>query len=149
RRPALRHAHDPLLRPRDVCDPPPEAARGGPGGRGRMTLPLRSHDGGLPHEPGPQDQARAAAPHTPRATPGTPAPGGLDFELPQPARIGRVQAMGIGAGIAVVLAAAFVLRWLPNRHAQQALAADAREAEVVTPRVSVIAPTVVSSDRAL
>ncbi|APR76095.1 Putative Co/Zn/Cd efflux system membrane fusion protein [Minicystis rosea] len=73
----------------------------------------------------------------------------LGFALPPPARISRARALAIGASILSVLAAAFVIRWLPNRHARQALEADARGQEAITPRVQIVVPTAVSSDRAL
>jgi RND family efflux transporter MFP subunit len=81
--------------------------------------------------------------------PTAPVEGDLGFALPPPARISRARAFAIGASIAAVLGAAFVLRWLPTRHARQALEAEAHGHESVTPRVHVVAPQVIASDRAL
>lgn len=78
-----------------------------------------------------------------------PAHGGLDFELPPPAQVSRTRVVGIFAGIVAVLGLAFLARWLPKHHEQLALADEARGSEGALPRVQVLAPTVVSSDRAL
>jgi RND family efflux transporter MFP subunit len=69
--------------------------------------------------------------------------------VPPPAQISRTRALAIGAGVVVVLGAAFVLRWLPARHAQEALASETKEVGVAVPRVQLVAPAVVSSDKAL
>jgi RND family efflux transporter MFP subunit len=100
-----------------------------------MNTPLR-----LTHR---DDEETAVPPEAP------PADGDLGFPLPEPARVSRTRALAVGAGIVSVLAAAFVLRWLPMRQAQAALAHEARTSEAVKPKVIVIAPTIVSSDRAL
>jgi RND family efflux transporter MFP subunit len=73
----------------------------------------------------------------------------IGFALPPPARASRARIFALGASIATVLAAAFLLRWVPMRHAQKALVAEARGHEATTPRVQVITPTVIKSDRAL
>ena len=90
-------------------------------------------------------QARPEAP----ADHAAPQEGGLDFALPPPATISRTRALSIGALVVTVLGAVFLLRWLPNRHAQAALAAETAEQKDTTPRVQVFSPTVVSSDRTL
>ncbi|MFT3769026.1 MAG: efflux RND transporter periplasmic adaptor subunit [Minicystis sp.] len=100
-----------------------------------MNTPLRV--------PAPEERDHAPRPADP------PAEGDLGFALPPPARVSRARVVAVGAGIAAVLAAAFVIRWVPMRHARQALEADAHGQEAVTPRVQVVVPTVVSSDRAL
>src|SRR5262249_46364927 len=86
--------------------------------------------------------------HDPR-DPQAPGGGDLDFALPEPARISRARGFAIAASAAALLAAAFLIRWLPMRQERQALAADAAGAEATTLRVQIVAPAVVSSDRAL
>lgn len=77
------------------------------------------------------------------------AHGEHELVLPPPAEISRTRAIGLAAGIAAVLGGAFLLRYIPNKQAQHALAAEASTAGAVVPRVQVMAPTVVGSDRAL
>jgi len=76
-------------------------------------------------------------------------PGELGFALPPPAQISRARALAIGAMAVAVLAAAFLLRFLPQQHARAALEAETRGAETGALRVQVVAPTVASSDRAI
>jgi RND family efflux transporter MFP subunit len=76
-------------------------------------------------------------------------PGDLDFELPPPAQITKARALGLAAAAALVLGALFLVRWIPKHQARLALEAETKGAEVVTPRVQVVAPVVVGSDRSL
>lgn len=75
--------------------------------------------------------------------------GGLDFELPPPARPSRTRVVGIVGILAVALGAAFMARWIPKHHAQGVLAEEAKGAEGGSLRVQAISPTVVASDHAL
>jgi membrane fusion protein, multidrug efflux system len=102
-----------------------------------LSAPLSAHD------------APASPDHVPHAGPSGSHEGGLDFALPPPVRVSRARALSIAAIVVSVLGAAFLLRWLPNRHAQQALAIDTADRGALIPRVQVLAPVVVSSDRSL
>jgi RND family efflux transporter MFP subunit len=110
-----------------------------------MTAPLRApqlhHDEILP----PPRDGLTPMPPSPPGHPG----GELGFVVPPPAQLSRTRALAIGAGIVAVLGAAFVIRWLPSRHAQEALASDTKDMGVAVPRVQLVSPTVVSSDKAL
>jgi membrane fusion protein, multidrug efflux system len=103
--------------------------------------PLRAHV--TPAAPAP-----LAAPPHPEA-PEHQAPGDLGFDLPPPAKITRSRALAIAAVALALIAAAFLLRFLPARQARAALEADTRDQETGTLRVQIIAPTVVSSDHAI
>jgi RND family efflux transporter MFP subunit len=92
-------------------------------------------------------------PHTPHRA-GEPShaehkPGDLDFELPPPAQVSRTRLLGLLAMAGAVLGGAFLLRWIPNRAARAALAAESTSAEAAMPRVQIVVPIVVSSDRTL
>lgn len=76
-------------------------------------------------------------------------PDDLGFALPPPARLTRARALGLVAAILVVLAAAFLLRWVPMQRARRALEADTGGRQLATPRVQVITPVLAGSDRAL
>ena len=73
----------------------------------------------------------------------------LGFELPTPATLSPARALVFGAVAVGVLGAAFFAAWLPRHKAQASLAQETSEAEHVGLRVTVVAPKVVSSDRAL
>jgi RND family efflux transporter MFP subunit len=73
----------------------------------------------------------------------------LGFQLPPPARLTRTRALALALVVAVVLAALFLVRWLPRRNADRALAAStALEAHRLA-RVQVVAPKLKTSDGAL
>lgn len=73
----------------------------------------------------------------------------LGFDLPEPAKMSPVRVVAIGAVALVVLAAAFLVAWLPKRHAQRELAVSTTSSQAAAPRVQVIAPKVRSSDRSM
>jgi RND family efflux transporter MFP subunit len=76
-------------------------------------------------------------------------PGDLDFVLPAPALVSRTRLVGLVAIGLATLGGAFLLRWLPNRAARAALATESQATQVATPRVQIVLPTVISSDRSL
>ncbi|WP_437985024.1 efflux RND transporter periplasmic adaptor subunit [Sorangium sp. So ce117] len=90
----------------------------------------------------------AAPPTTAPPPPGSPADD-LGFDLPPPAVLTRTRGLALGVGLVVVLGAAFAAAYLPRRSARAALEQGARAAEGAAPRVGVVAPQPVSSDRAL
>jgi hypothetical protein len=47
----------------------------------------------------------------------------LGFALPRPARVGRTRAVAFGVVAVLVLAAAFIIGWLPRRQARSELRA--------------------------
>jgi RND family efflux transporter MFP subunit len=104
-----------------------------------MNMPLRV--------PSHSEREAAVEHHDPHVQPQIESD--LGFALPPPARFSAARALAVGGTVAAVLAAAFVLRWLPTQQARQALAAEARSQETITPHVQLIKPTAVSSDRAL
>jgi RND family efflux transporter MFP subunit len=73
----------------------------------------------------------------------------LGFDLPPPAVLTKTRALAIGVGVVVVLGAAFASAYLPRRSARAALEEGVKASEKAAPRVEVVAPQVVSSDRAL
>jgi membrane fusion protein (multidrug efflux system) len=75
--------------------------------------------------------------------------GDLGFALPDPATLSRSKAISIAALVAVVLGAAFVVRFLPRHSAQKELEARAAEARSAAPRAVVVPPKLVSSQRNL
>ncbi|HTN92923.1 MAG TPA: efflux RND transporter periplasmic adaptor subunit, partial [Sorangium sp.] len=85
----------------------------------------------------------ATAPH-----PAPPADD-LGFDLPPPAVMTRTRGVALGVGVLVVLGAAFASAYLPRRSARAALEEGVRAGEGAAPRVAVVAPQPVSSDRAL
>ena len=73
----------------------------------------------------------------------------LGFDLPAPAKISGTRAAAIVfAGVAVV-SAAFVIGWLPKRHARQELETSTKAETSNIPRVVASPPKVISSDRSL
>jgi len=80
-----------------------------------------------------------------------PPQGGADlgFVIPPPARLSATRAVAIGAGMLMVLAGAFLLRWLPGLHTRAALEAETKGAGVALLRVQIVAPVVIASDRSL
>jgi RND family efflux transporter MFP subunit len=73
----------------------------------------------------------------------------LGFDLPAPARVSAPRLVGLAAIVAVLVAAAFLVTWLPKRHAQQELAAATKSNASATLRVQVVTPKVKSSDRSM
>jgi len=73
----------------------------------------------------------------------------LGFELPKPAVLGKTRLVAIVVAMLVVLLAAFVIGYLPKRHAREALAAGLHDTEHATPRVEVVAPKPLTADHAL
>jgi RND family efflux transporter MFP subunit len=102
-----------------------------------VTIPAREHheghEGGAPLHPPTHVEQHGEA----------------DFEVPPPAQITKPRAVAFLALALSVLGVAFLARWLPSRHARQALETETHGQETATPRVQVVAPTVVSSDRAI
>ncbi|WP_438018800.1 efflux RND transporter periplasmic adaptor subunit [Sorangium sp. So ce315] len=84
----------------------------------------------------------------PAPPPGPPADD-LGFQLPPPAAMTRTRGVALGVGVVLVLGAAFASSYLPRRSARAALEEGVRAGEGAAPRVTVIAPQPVSSDRAL
>ncbi|WP_437816327.1 efflux RND transporter periplasmic adaptor subunit [Sorangium sp. So ce1078] len=85
----------------------------------------------------------------PRAPQSGPPEGDLGFDLPPPAAMTRTRGLALGVGLVVVLGAAFAAAYLPRRSARAALEEGVRATEGAAPRVVVVAPQPVSSDRAL
>ncbi len=77
--------------------------------------------------------------------------GGLDFDLPPPARPSPARLAALGLGLAAALGAAFVFGWLPRHRAQTELVAEASKASAGADalRVQTVAPKLKTSDRAL
>lgn len=73
----------------------------------------------------------------------------LGFDLPAPARMAPARLLALAAIAIVILAAAFLVAWLPRRHAQKELAASTHVSQTAALRVQVVAPTVKSSDRSM
>ncbi len=73
----------------------------------------------------------------------------LGFSLPEPRRLTPTRALAIAACALVVLGVAFVIGWLPRHRARAALEAETKDAEVSVPRVVVIKPKPLASDRAI
>jgi membrane fusion protein, multidrug efflux system len=73
----------------------------------------------------------------------------LGFDLPDPARVSRGRALAIAVVIVVVLGGAFLLASHPRQQARAALEEDAQKAGKAVPRLTVVAPKLVSSERAV
>jgi RND family efflux transporter MFP subunit len=73
----------------------------------------------------------------------------FDFALPKPAKISRARAFASGAIFVIVLAAVFVMSYLPVYRDKQSLVAAAHRSETKTWRVEVVTPTAIASDRSL
>jgi RND family efflux transporter MFP subunit len=73
----------------------------------------------------------------------------LGFALPEPARVSPTRLLAIGAGLAVVVVAAFLIGWMPKHRAQKDLAAETHAAAAEAPRVQVVTAKVNSSDKSL
>lgn len=100
----------------------------------------------------PHTAPRASDPHAsdPHASPNAPrAADDLGFDLPPPAVLTKTRALAIGAIALVALGGAFAFGYLPRRSARTDLEQSSKAAEGAALRVEVVAPKVVSSDRAL
>jgi RND family efflux transporter MFP subunit len=73
----------------------------------------------------------------------------LGFDLPPPAVLTRGRALALGALLVAVLGGAFAFGYLPRRQARAALEESTKAVEGGAPRVEVVAPQVVTSDRSL
>src|SRR5262249_23901125 len=69
----------------------------------------------------------------------------LGFALPAPVRVGRARAGAIVIIVLMVIAAAFVVGYLPRRQARTALEEGARRTEDAPARVSVVKPKIAAS----
>ena len=78
-----------------------------------------------------------------------PAAEDLGFDLPEPANVSRGRLLTLGAVGALILGAAFLFGYLPRHRAKAELAEGARLEAESAPRVEVISPKVVNSDRAI
>ena len=95
------------------------------------------------------EHTRRLAPETTPPESVHPAADDLGFDLPEPATLSRSRALTIGVIGATVLAAAFLLGYLPRHHAKTELAEGARAEAESAPRVEVVSPKITSSDRAI
>jgi RND family efflux transporter MFP subunit len=73
----------------------------------------------------------------------------LGFDLPPPAKVSAARVVVVAAIALGLLAVAFLVAWLPKRHAQQDLVASTKSSESALLRVQVVTPKVRSSDRSL
>jgi membrane fusion protein (multidrug efflux system) len=73
----------------------------------------------------------------------------LGFDLPPPTTVSAGKMLVMAMIAAAVLAAAFLVAWLPKRAAQRDLAAATKGTEAAAPRVQVVTPKMKSSDRSL
>ncbi|UQA57187.1 efflux RND transporter periplasmic adaptor subunit [Polyangium aurulentum] len=89
------------------------------------------------------DTPQATEQHTP------PPADDLGFDLPPPAALTKTQVIAACAGIAIVLGGLFAFTYLPRRNARAALEQDVKTTETAAPRVEVVTPKAVASDRAL
>ncbi len=104
--------------------------------------------GDSPNTPKPLPLARD--PEPPGRSPGEDAHGrGLGFELPSASTLSIPRAFAFCALFVNVCGIAFLLAWLPKRHAQQALVTATKTFETTAPRVQIVMPKVKSSERAL
>ena len=73
----------------------------------------------------------------------------LGFDLPAPASVSKGRVLIGGIVVVTVLAAAFVVAYVPRQRERAALAETARAAEHASMRVEVVSPKLGSSDRAM
>lgn len=72
----------------------------------------------------------------------------LGFALPPPARLSKTRAVALGAIVVAVLGGAIVMGILPRQKQHEALAAE-KSADAGPPRVEVVTPKVLASDRSI
>jgi RND family efflux transporter MFP subunit len=77
------------------------------------------------------------------------ADGALGFELPAPATLTPARGAALAVIALALLGGAFVAGYIPRRRASAQLARDARAHEAMLPRVEVVAPRALASERAL
>jgi RND family efflux transporter MFP subunit len=73
----------------------------------------------------------------------------LGFALPEPARLSRSRALTIAVLVVVVLGVVFLLAFRPRSAARAALEEKAQQTGKALPRLTVVSPKLVSSDRAV
>jgi RND family efflux transporter MFP subunit len=96
-----------------------------------------------PYGAGGSDQPEApVAPHAKREH-------DLGFDLPAPASVSKTRATAIVLVVAAVLAAGFVLGYLPRAHERAALEAETKTNDHAAFRVETVTPTERASDRAI
>lgn len=78
-----------------------------------------------------------------------PAADDLGFDLPEPATLSRGRLFTLGVVGSVLLGAAFLFGYLPRHRAKAELANGARLEAEQAPRVEVLTPKVINSDRAI
>lgn len=79
----------------------------------------------------------------------TPADADLGFDLPEPARLSRGRLAVISLLTLLVLGAAFLLAFRPRHAARAELEAQAQQTAKALPRLTVVPPKLVSSDRSI
>lgn len=75
--------------------------------------------------------------------------GGIDFDLPPPAKVTPARFAVVALLTAAVLGGAFVVTWLPKRRARAELEESARADVAAIPHVDTVSPKALSSDRSL
>lgn len=73
----------------------------------------------------------------------------LGFDLPEPAKLTAGRALTFSVVAVVVLGGAFLLAFRPRSAARSELEAQAQKAEKAVPRLTVVSPKLISSDRAV
>lgn len=73
----------------------------------------------------------------------------LGFDLPEPARVSRGRVALLSLGVVLILGATFALAFRPRQAARAELEARAQQAARAVPRLTVVAPKLVSSDRSI
>src|SRR5262249_44314371 len=73
----------------------------------------------------------------------------LGFDLPPPAAITKTRLVAGIAVVVIVLGSAFAAAYLPRRNARAALEEGVKQSESAVPRLEVITPKVLSSERSI
>jgi len=73
----------------------------------------------------------------------------LGFDLPAPARLSRGRAALLGLGVLLVLGAAFALAFHPRQAARAELETQAQATARAVPRLTVVSPKLIASDRSI
>ena len=125
--------------------PPPEGAASAPPGDPGQQGSGQPLSASVPHANGDLEQGsgQPLSPSVPQAH------GDLGFDLPPPATVSRTRIFAFSAIVLVLLVGVFAAAYLPRRKARAALEEDVRTAENAAPRVLVVSPKVVGSERAL